>query len=452
MQEGTVTQVLISPDEKAIALSTKRGSVCIISLKPSVKLLLVSNEHIGKIVTCLCWNDKSTEVYVGDDHGKISTIFLSIFAVNGIFQTPSCALMHLDSSIIQTDYISHYLLVSTLTRCYICDTTYEQFKQIGNKARDGNYGACFFNRTYHIGNKRTIQSQAKRVKKCNNANSIIEKDDNILDQNIVIICARPGCRLWEVTIGGIVVKTHEFKNALALPSTNIFQSSNVHFLNESQQNEEIVGRQILNFSRLYVFKQKYLITFTSKGLYVIDIENAAIILWTDQLKNISAAQTFDDKIYLMKKSGTFHCLVLNTVDNLIMKLYEGKMYNDCLRACMTFRSDLMNFSQSNIKNTDNITSINNIALILKPVLSIIQSNSSNSPKILSSGIVVVNIRNSKLTSLTEHRNDDNKKCNLSQNCKFEDNNFKDPICKKFVTVKKNSLKLNTIDNKKKKFK
>lgn len=433
LSEGTVTQVLISPDEQAIALSTKRGSVCIISLKPFIKLLLVSKEHYGEIVTCLSWNDKSTEIYVGDNHGKISKIALSIFAANTIVQTSSCALMNLDSSIIQTDCTSHYLLVSTLTRCYICDIFHEQFKQIGNKTRDGNYGACFFDQTY-IANKRSVQSQEKdkKINKCNNPN-----DERILDQNIVIFCARPGCRLWEVTIDGIVVKTHEFKNALALASTKIFQSSNVHILNTSQQNEHIIGRKIPNFSRLYVIKQKYLITFTSKGLYIVDTVNAAIVLWTDQLKNISAVQTIDDKIYLLEKSGTFHCIVLNTVENLILNLYKVKMYNDCWRACMLLRPDLMNLSQAHINNIFKRTSLNDIALFLK-------SNFSNVPKILNSRTAVVNIKDSKFTTLLEHPNNVCEKYKFSKNCKLKHNSFEDTFCGTeifmFGNVKYNNVK------------
>lgn len=81
-----MTHLLISPDEKTVALATKRGSVCVINLKPSVKLLSIANEHVGETITSLCWNAKSTEIYVGDNNGKISTVVLSIFTVSfGIF-------------------------------------------------------------------------------------------------------------------------------------------------------------------------------------------------------------------------------------------------------------------------------------------------------------------------------------------------------------------------------
>lgn len=74
-------QAQISPDEKTVALATVRGSIWLIILKPSIKLMIISNEHLGEKVTCLCWNDNSTEVYAGDDSGKISVSLVSNFIV-----------------------------------------------------------------------------------------------------------------------------------------------------------------------------------------------------------------------------------------------------------------------------------------------------------------------------------------------------------------------------------
>ncbi|XP_024877983.1 Hermansky-Pudlak syndrome 5 protein homolog, partial [Temnothorax curvispinosus] len=106
----------------------------------------VSTEHVYKQITCICWNNNSTEIYVGDAVGRVSVMVLSVFTVNGMFQTPACTLMNLDSSIVQLSFLSPLLLVSTLTRCYICNTMLEQYKQIGNKPRNGEFGACFHTR------------------------------------------------------------------------------------------------------------------------------------------------------------------------------------------------------------------------------------------------------------------------------------------------------------------
>ena len=46
------------------------------------KLIAISNEHIHKQVNCLCWNDNSSELYIGDESGKVSVMVLSIFTVS----------------------------------------------------------------------------------------------------------------------------------------------------------------------------------------------------------------------------------------------------------------------------------------------------------------------------------------------------------------------------------
>ena len=45
---------------------------------------------------------------------------------------------------VQLDCLDSLLLVSTLTKCFLCDTGKEQFWTVGAKPRNGAYGACFF--------------------------------------------------------------------------------------------------------------------------------------------------------------------------------------------------------------------------------------------------------------------------------------------------------------------
>ncbi|CAK9804463.1 BLOC-2 complex member HPS5 homolog [Anthophora plagiata] len=219
LSQGPVSRVLISPDEKTVALTTTRGAVCLVALKPTPKLIATSAEHIHEQVNCLCWNDNSSEVYVGDENGKISVMVLSIFTVNSMFQAPACTLMNLDSAVVQLSFSSPLLLVSTVTRCYICDTVQEQYKQIGNKARNGEFGACFY-KTNLTEDKSTMVTQ-KEEKLANRQGSfdfIPEGNAKVQEENFPqIFCARPGSRLWEVSANGIVMKTHQFKEALAVP-------------------------------------------------------------------------------------------------------------------------------------------------------------------------------------------------------------------------------------------
>lgn len=64
----------------------------------------------------------------------------------------------------------------------------EKFWKIGNKERDGEFGACFLLGTKSAGSPHPF-----------------------------IFCARPGSRMWEVNFEGEVLSTHQFKQLLGTP-------------------------------------------------------------------------------------------------------------------------------------------------------------------------------------------------------------------------------------------
>ncbi|KAK2580248.1 hypothetical protein KPH14_012502 [Odynerus spinipes] len=403
LSEGIVSHVSISPDEKTIALATTRGVVCIVTLKPTIKLVATSTEHAYEKITCLCWNDNSSEVYIGDGTGKVSVVVLSIFTVNGMFQSPSCTLMNLDSSIIQLNFSSPLLLVSTLTRCYICDTVQEQYKQIGNKARNGEFGACFYKvQTDQNIKTATVKKGQDPVKKKSTFNFIPESNSNISESTCPkIFCARPGSRLWEISGNGVVLKTHQFKELLAIPPTKIHKVT----MTESEQRKYINQpwtSQSVNFSQLFVIASKYLFSYTSSGLYIFDPVSPKIVLWNNEFTNITMADVIENKIYLMSSSNEFYCLTLFTLDALILHLYYDKQYYNCLETCITYKSELLKLISN--KHIDDIFNVENnqqkllsdeISVLLQPLISILRSNISTSPIKLDSGIVVVHSGNSK---------------------------------------------------------
>lgn len=64
----------------------------------------------------------------------------------------------------------------------------EKFWRVGNKERDGEYGACFYSH-----------------------------NKGLLGQSPLLYCARPGSRIWEANFNGEVLSTHQFKQLLACP-------------------------------------------------------------------------------------------------------------------------------------------------------------------------------------------------------------------------------------------
>ncbi|CAB1331819.1 unnamed protein product [Coregonus sp. 'balchen'] len=131
----------------------------------------VSWEHRGQAVTSLCWDTAALRVFAGDMGGKGSAFV--IFPVQTITTV--------DSRVVQLGYLDGRLLVSSLSRCYLCDTEREKFWRVGNKERDGEYGACFF----------PLSRGATA------------------GQPPLLYCARPGSRVWEASFSGEVLSTHQ---------------------------------------------------------------------------------------------------------------------------------------------------------------------------------------------------------------------------------------------------
>lgn len=65
----------------------------------------------------------------------------------------------------------------------------EKFWRVGQKERDGEYGACFLPQ-----NRGLVPGQPP-----------------------LLYCARPGSRMWEANFSGDVLSTHQFKQLLACP-------------------------------------------------------------------------------------------------------------------------------------------------------------------------------------------------------------------------------------------
>ncbi|XP_076179661.1 WD40 repeat domain-containing protein pink isoform X2 [Ptiloglossa arizonensis] len=368
------------------------------------KLIVTSMEHINEQVNCLCWNDNSSEIYIGDSNGKISIMSLSIFTVNGMFQAPACTLMNLDSAIVQLSFSSPLLLVSTLTRCYICDTVQEQYKQVGNKARNGEFGACFY-KTYLTVSKSitNIQKEEKLVNRKRSFDFIPEGISSVHEENFPqIFCARPGSRLWEVSANGVVMKTHQFKEALAISPVTIYRPNIKTFIYQKQM-EQTWLPQSINFSHLFVIAEKYLFSYTSNGLYIVDPMTATVVLWNNEFSNITMAETVENRIYLMTSNGEFHCLILSFLDSLILQLYNRKKYYECLELCLLHKVELKTLINSpeinkicDIENKFQILRDDELSTLLHPLTLLLESNSKKSPEKLDSGIVVVNSGNSDL--------------------------------------------------------
>jgi WD40 repeat protein len=96
MQEGSITRVSVSPDEKFFAFATVKGTVCILEKSRSLKVrrIQMSLEHQGSGITALRWNVSGNELFVGDDCGRVSVISASPFVVSIFTVVPAVLVLY----------------------------------------------------------------------------------------------------------------------------------------------------------------------------------------------------------------------------------------------------------------------------------------------------------------------------------------------------------------------
>ncbi|EEB11189.1 conserved hypothetical protein [Pediculus humanus corporis] len=437
-KEGSVTQVSISPDEKFIGFSTVKGMVCILEKTSNgIKHLITATEHQNEQVTCLQWNDVNNELFVGDNNGKVSIVLTSVFPAKGMFQTPCFVLMQLDSKIVQMDFNSNMLLVSTLTKCYICDTKKELFKQVGHKLRDGEYGACIFK---------------TREENNSDSNNTTTTTDITNLSNLKLFCARPGSRVWECAIDGTVISTHHFKEALAVPPKKIYflkdfkSSQNVNSSRDDEKHDVVqtnmnFTEQSFNFQKLYAFmSNKFLFTYKKDGLYIFDPEKSVLILWNNEITNIVDAKTVNDVIYVWSGFGKMYALNVVTLENLLISLYLSKNYLDLSKICVEHLNFLLKESGKSNKLhvlhdlNDKLSSPDNgYGDVLKPLIEIFKEN-ARKKKLENVQRIKFEFYNAT-TQSDPHRHRHNNNNNQSDVNKFFFKNHKKPLRPSYLNLK-----------------
>nr|CAD7439798.1 unnamed protein product [Timema bartmani] len=268
VEDGAITQLSISPNEKMFVVATLKGVVCVLERNEGrgARRVLVSNEHQGSEVTALQWNSSSSEIFIADDVGRVSVLTVSLFTTKTMFQTPSFQLMQLDSRVVQLDWYSDLLLVSTLSRSYLCDTVREQYRQLGQKLREGEYGACFFSTVDQPLPSLASDQRSGSFRSIDDAQESRNSYEGL--KNVKMFCARPGSRVWEVNLNGTVVRTHQFKEALAIPPTHLDSK-----LNDIESIQKI-SSLLQELKRHATERPKQLATKLKSGIFLVGNSHA----------------------------------------------------------------------------------------------------------------------------------------------------------------------------------
>ncbi|XP_056383815.1 BLOC-2 complex member HPS5 isoform X2 [Hyla sarda] len=314
-KEGAISRVACCPhDNDFVVVATSQGIVVVWELnqerRGKPERIYVSSEHKGRKVTALCWDSAVLRVFVGDHVGKVSAIKLNSAkqgkAAAAFVMFPVQIITSVDSRVVQLDYMDGRLLISSLTRSYLCDTEREKFWKIGNKERDGEYGACFFPGGRSSGAQQSI-----------------------------LYCARPGSRMWEVNFEGEVQSTHQFKQLLSAPPLPV-----INMRSDPQYDSSPGPPQSLAFAKLLFVSDQSVLTWTERGVYVFIPENAQVLLWS-QIKGIQDISVYKNELFCLHVDGKISHLSLLPVDRCVERLIKRNLWGLAARVCHIFQNAII---------------------------------------------------------------------------------------------------------------
>lgn len=252
----------------------------------------------------------------------------------------------LDSTIVQIDGFNDYLLVSSLTKTILCNNEREEFKQIGNRPRDGTFGACF---TIDF---ESLESQQSKISTINE-----EEYERLLMDNVMIYCARPGMRVWQVDLNGNVLKTHQYKNSN-------FNGAQISLLSEHQQADSSPSLvdKTNQFQFITALNNVFIYTWNSCGFYIIDPIQTKILFWTTEFNGlIVTAKVIDSSIYLYLKDGRLLDLKFLKLQHYALHLCHNELF---MAAGELVRNNLDYFLNL-LRSNQNVPSLNQYRIFLK---------------------------------------------------------------------------------------
>ncbi|KAM6115439.1 BLOC-2 complex member HPS5 isoform 3-T3 [Pterocles gutturalis] len=314
-KEGAISRVACClHDEDYVAVATSQGLVVVWELnqerRGKPERIYVSSEHKGRKVTALCWDTAALRVFVGDHVGKVSAVKINTSkqgkAAAAFVMFPVQIITTVDSRVVQLDYLDGRLLISSLTRTYLCDTEREKFWKIGNKERDGEFGACFFPVGKNGGHQQPL-----------------------------IYCARPGSRMWEVNFDGEVQSTHQFKQLLSSPPLPVVSLRlDPHYTNSS------CSPQSLSFPKLLYLSEHYVMTWTERGIYIFLPQSVQVLLWSE-IKDIQDIAVYKSELFCLHTNGKVTHLSLLLVDRCIERLIRRGFWTLAARVSCLFQNSII---------------------------------------------------------------------------------------------------------------
>nr|XP_054490862.1 BLOC-2 complex member HPS5 isoform X6 [Agelaius phoeniceus] len=182
----------------------------------------------------------------------------------------------------------------------------EKFWKIGNKERDGEFGACFFPVGKNSGNQQPL-----------------------------IYCARPGSRMWEVNFDGEVQSTHQFKQLLSSPPLPV-----VTLRQDPDYTGSSCSPQSLSFSKLLYLTEHCVVTWTERGIYIFLPQSLQVLLWSE-VKDIQDIAVHKSELFCLHTNGKVVHLSLLLVDRCIERLMRRGFWTLAARVSCLFQNSIV---------------------------------------------------------------------------------------------------------------
>lgn len=201
---------------------------------------------------------------------------------------------------VQISDCDQLLLVSNHTKCILCNTDNEEFKQIGNQPRDGKFGASF----------------------------LTTNPGDIL-RNTKIFCARPGSRIWECDLDGNVLQTHKFKPQLKTKQPTSLRPAK---LLVPQFNDAPKTPPIDSLNHLQPILKRFVLGYTDSSFYIFDLKSSAIVLWNNEFEHIDKIKVINENdIILFTKNSEAFTLQIQQLNEIFFELLSEQDFLECGR-------------------------------------------------------------------------------------------------------------------------
>lgn len=258
--EVTIFQI---QKELPTELVTDKLAAALIKSKP-IERYTIKDAFRGPI-TCLEWSKNGMKLFSGDSHG---IVVLTEFDFTQHI-SKSMEVINEKFAIVQMQFSSPWLLISTLYRAIVCRKIEEnQWKvsQIGRTDRKvlNDFGAVF---TPIDINKRKPP---------------------------FIISARPGFRFWLADIDGNVSHTFLLKDSIA-DARSIVE---IPLLNPIHN--KVVNIKDSYFGPCYYFMNKFIVTYCDTMVFIVDVDKLKVLATIRRLRKIQYLSVNGNEIFIVE--------------------------------------------------------------------------------------------------------------------------------------------------------